>query len=703
MVAPNVARTKEQREAGLSVSEARIANRTPAGPTKNPDGSIQSARGDEFAPAMNKAIEDSGKSQDEAYSQSSTADLVSYFSGEGGSPSVFSSENAISKIPQLNAKANTLPFYDMPSGTSEQNPEGSYGTDYDTEDLFGLGEDSDKKKKKYEGYAGREGTNFALPSDYWETIYGNAGPEMKTLAAMKQTSDQVAREQIANITQQFEARRAQQESVNQQGVNAVKQALLMGGSSRYAPTSSTGIISAAESEGIKRLSDIDKQERDAITDVRIAQQNGDYQLMEKKFDTLEQIRSEKATAAKELNDASEKTNVQSSRDNAIAGLVQQGVTNPLEILQSLNGGPDGGDFTIKEVGDALKNLDIKGSVDGAFKFDTKQVGPLLGMGFSMQDLQQMQDDFNAGQDINAVLQGVPPEMQQAVKSALGVPEGTADVQPGVGAKDAMTEQMIRTRLFPKVASILNKGALSDSDRKVIDERISYFRDNGLSEQQILDVMSGWSADVSTPFNNSFRDIIIATQPNGEGTSNTLSSVGTILSNGNYKGAMNKVENAALDTVKDQEGYLGKIATETYTQRIDRIKRLLKQGGAWDGIGPLEGNFQNVLKRVKGSNATTIKAELTQLYTTFRKENSGVAVTPSESKFLDSLFAGVTDTKGNFLDKLDVFQRGILDEHNATRRTVNLPQVRVLDILDPNERLNLYAEQVTSDKANSLDI
>jgi hypothetical protein len=286
-------------------------------------------------------------------------------------------------------------------------------------------------------------------------------------------------------------------------------------------------------------------------------------------------------------------------------------------------------------------------------------------------------------------------MQEAVKAALGVDEAAAaNLSIGPGATDALTEQMIRTRLFPKAAAILNKGTLSDADREIIDERIDFFRKNGMSEQQILDTFSGWSADVQSPYNDSFRDIIIANDKDGQGVSPALSRIGSLIANGNYKAAMQSVENTAMERAKelDPDNYLSQQVAETYTKRIDRIKNALAKGGV---VGYVEGNFNKVLGKLKGPQAAAIRAELTQLYQQFRKENAGSAVTDSEQKFLDRLFADIDDPKGNFTAKLDTFQTGILDRLNSSRSTVSLPRVRVLDILDPNEKLNLYGQSNAS--------
>lgn len=625
----------------------------------------------------------------------------SFISSSGGGSSVMASENALTKIPKLNAMANTLPFYDLSSGGTQdtfQEP----GESYDTDAILGINESEERKRRRmeeqYKNFEGKAGWN--LPHGYWETVYGEEAPYFRELAEMRKTSDRVAQEQMALIQSRFDQRRAEQEAINARGIAGINQVLNLGGTSRYAPLTATGIVSAAESEGLKRLTNIDTEERNAISEIRIAQQNKDYELMETKLEALEAIRSEKSKAMSDLATDIQKTELQVERENAMASLIAQGITDPLQIFQKLNA--QGINMTIKDVGDALKNFGTTGG--GAFKFETKQVGPLLGMGFSMQDIQQMQDDFNAGQSIESVLQGVPPEMQSAVRAALGISATDAtNIRPGVGAADVVTEQMIRTRLFPKAATILNKGTLSDADRKIIDERIAFFRDSGLSEQQILDVFSGWSADISTPFNDSFRNVILATQEKGEGVSQELNSLGSLLRAGNYVAAMNRVENTALDTVKGQDGYVGKIVTENYTKKIDRIKQILKQGGVWNGTGPLEGTFSNLVGRFKGKDAAKLKAELTALYADFRRTQAGTAVTETELNFLEPLFADVTDKKGNFLEKLDAFQRSVLDGHNATRRTVSLPEVDVADILSQNERLYRYMQQETSSGVNTYDI
>lgn len=627
------------------------------------------------------------------------------------SPTVFSNEQVIQDvIPQLNSQASSLPTFGAANSgmTSAGGGDGGSG-DIDISEVLGIGTEEDgkkKKKKDWEQYQNREGTEYALPSGYWEGMYGESAQEMKRLADLERENTTLDRQELRDIRKKYDQRRTEQETANASGLANVKQALALGGSSRYAPISSQGIISAQEQAGIRALSALDSQEMSAITTIKTAQADRNWKVVQEQLGVLEDIRTAKTDTMKALQGAAQQNQYQSSRDNQIAGLVAQGITDPVEMLQTLNG--QGGDFTFEEITGALSGLnEVGGKAVGNFKFDAKQIGPMLGAGLTVQDIQDLQTYIGKNGNLQEALALLTPEEAMAVKGALGIDEAKAGlITPGVGANDQLGEQMIRTRIFPKAAAILNKGTLSDADREIIDERIDYFRNNNLSEQQILDVFSGWSQDVNSPYNSAFRDIIIGNDTDGQGTSPTLSRVGSLLANGNNKGAMKAVENMAMTKAKelDPDGYLSDAAAQVYTKRIDRIKQLLAKSTDYGNTGFIEGNFNKVLGKLKGAEAQNIKSELTQLYQTFRKENAGVAVSDAEQRFLDQLFADINDPKGNFVVKLDTFQNGILDRYNATRSSVGLPKARVLDILDENERLYLYGDPNASAlDGNSLDI
>lgn len=596
----------------------------------------------------------------------------------GRTPTVFTNTNLLEKkIPEMDSKVSQLPIY-TPSNQQQNEQE------EDIDSMLGLG---GNKEDKWTKLRKRQSDRAAGTLDDGGDPYQDQAMEL--LNQMKETSDQGTRDQIALIEQQANRLRAKTASATAAGVQGVRTALL--GTGAYRTGSGTAAVRSAEMAGIEQLADIDAQEREAVAAARLAQQNGDYKLLGEKLGVLETIRANKGTKADEVLGSFE----QATRDNQIAELVAQGITDPIEMLQALNAG--GGDFTLEEVTKAVKGLnDIRGSLpSGAFKLDNKGIGQLLGAGFTSSDITNIQADLNSGASVNDVLAGFSPEMQGTVREVLGVPQNAGgNLTPGAGAATGDDEFVIRTRMFPKFAAILNKGTLSDEDRVIIDTAITRFRDMGLTEQQAVDRLWGFPTD--SPYNTGFQDALLAGSKDGEDVTFGVSKVATQLARGSYIPAMNEVENVALGRAKELAGdsYFSKAATDTYTTRIDRIKQLLKQEGVLDSVGFVEGNFNKVLGRIKGENATKVKAELTQLYNTFRKENAGVAVTDAEQRYLDNLFADINDPEGNFMAKLDVFQTGILDRYNATRSSVSLPKVRVKDILDPAERLKLYVAQPT---------
>lgn len=188
------------------------------------------------------------------------------------------------------------------------------------------------------------------------------------LEEMKSSLDASTKALIDNIQEKYKIRKQEQADINMRQEKGVQNALLMGGvtgqgsSAQYAPISSSGIVQAQESYGIKKLADLDAEENDLIASAKAAQQSGNFKIMEYKLQQADKKREEKIVTATKLNEEIAKQNakireqnIQSSRDSAIADLVVQGITKPADILNILNG--DGqGDFTAKEVSDTLKNI-----------------------------------------------------------------------------------------------------------------------------------------------------------------------------------------------------------------------------------------------------------------------------------------------------------------------------------------------------------
>ena len=188
-----------------------------------------------------------------------------------------------------------------------------------------------------------------------------------TLASMKAMTDATTARTIASIEQKFGMLKSQQEQINKGQAAATENALLMGGitgqgsSAQYAPISSIGIVTAQLNYGVQKLAELDAQEQDLVNQAQSAGDAQNFKLMEKQLDRIEKIREEKVAAAKTLNDKIAEQNakareklIQGTRDVALADLYSQGITEPTEILKLLN--KNGGDFTLKEITDGIKNI-----------------------------------------------------------------------------------------------------------------------------------------------------------------------------------------------------------------------------------------------------------------------------------------------------------------------------------------------------------
>lgn len=624
----------------------------------------------------------------------------------GGAPTVMTNSNKIERVvPLLNSKTNNLSRNNLTGSTggganfsNTGDSSGNMGGDESAttfEDALGLGSSEKKKKKKKEEdeiiYSPMEQQQLAL------------------LKQMQQTQDKRLRKSITDTQNVFDQRqRAQQDSTNS-AINTIRQVLNLGGSDRYAPVSSAGIISAQEAAGIKALGELDSLEQKTIAEIQEARDTLDYQTLEKKFNYLDGIRKEKAKAADELDQTVKEQEEQTARDTAMAELISQGITDPIEMFQALN---TGGDLNVSfaDITTALKSIDeIRGTqvADSGFKLDNKAVGLLLGNGWTSPDIKAMQADLASGASLDDVLEGVDSEMQSAVKQAFGINEtkGT-NVIPGKGAKTPLEENIIRTRLFSKIAPILNKGTLSDADREIIDSRITEFRDAGMGEQEILDTLAGLPTEITSPYNSKFRDLIVANSETIEKQNGNMGKLAQQLSNGNYMAAMNTVENLALNEAKkqDPDGYISTATTQNYLKKGKELATLVAD--AEDIIGPLDGTWESVkgkLGKSKDNRAANISAKIAALVAQMRNDLSGTAVTSSEAAFLEPLIPSLSDTMNNFNTKIKALDNNVLGQYNTVRSSVSLPEVNRDQVIDPKKRLGLYSNDIYLPKNGQLDI
>ncbi len=249
---------------------------------------------------------------------------------------------------------------------------------------------------------------------------------------LKSSLDEATKRQIDVIEQQFNLRRKQRAEIDRRAQEGIQQSLLIGGSSRFAPISSGGIIEAKETASLLAIAELDAQEKTLINAALEAQRKGDFEILDKQLTLIETKRKEKQKATEELIKAIAEENkkikeqvVKSTRDTAVSSLLTQGMTDPNKILNFLNFDEEGnqiGDFTAEEIADTLKNLEpeVKNNLSG----DAKELQSFIDIGLIDQNLTP-EEQWDKFVDISAKKNG-SKILSVTEAGKLGVPFGTTE-------------------------------------------------------------------------------------------------------------------------------------------------------------------------------------------------------------------------------------------------------------------------------------
>lgn len=171
---------------------------------------------------------------------------------------------------------------------------------------------------------------------------------------------------IANIKKKYEARRTEMRDINKRAEASLTTWGLRTGSTRYAGTIMTGIISAEERAGVARLSSLDAEEALLISEAQNAKEERNFDVLHSKMASIEKKRNEKVKALNDLTKAVMEKNeeiyqqkAKISRQGSIAGLISQGVTDPFLLFDYLNYDDKNnliGDITMPEIDEVLKMM-----------------------------------------------------------------------------------------------------------------------------------------------------------------------------------------------------------------------------------------------------------------------------------------------------------------------------------------------------------
>jgi len=238
------------------------------------------------------------------YKASDTAGQAAIRSaGNVVTPTVISGQGARDTFGGLDAKANAV-------GASVPPPATNTGTDTTTEDIY----------KKYLG----EGTSVPVSPEE-QTIKNQ-------LQSLQSRSDANTANQLSTLQQQYEQQRADTVDSQKSTTAGIENALLLGGGARYAPISSSGVISAKQKFDLNTLQELATNTDAKRQAVLEAQSTRDYQNLSKQLELYQNAKeaeqkkvTDLITEAREANKATAAAKVKVQQD--ISGVLQDAAKN----------------------------------------------------------------------------------------------------------------------------------------------------------------------------------------------------------------------------------------------------------------------------------------------------------------------------------------------------------------------------------------
>jgi len=300
------------------------------------------------------------------------------------------------------------------------------------------------------------GTNTAL---FANDPYSSA--IAKNIEDARKKNDSALASALEGIKSRFEGYRQTQKDVNESGAAGARNALLQseggnrGSVSRFAAATADERVNTIIKDGNQALQDLDNKEKELVSATQAAYANEDFKYVEKLNSQIEKLRTEKLDAAKKVNDElvketkkAKEAEKQASRENAIAGLYSQGVTDPMQILDYLNNDEQGnliGDFNIKEVADTVGLLSGVGGTGAVGEYNFAKSQGYTGTFSEYQD-----EDANRKIKVAAASQNPGRLLTATEAQALGVPYGTTASQAyGKAIIKPPTEAQNREAVYAK--------------------------------------------------------------------------------------------------------------------------------------------------------------------------------------------------------------------------------------------------------------
>jgi len=516
-------------------------------------------------------------------------------------------------------------------------------------------------------------------SDIYKMALGEAdtmsqfqqSPEQKMLFDMMQNNlDAQTQASLSAIQQSYGQQQQLLVESQKASSKGLENVLNLGGSARYAPVSSMGLVQAKNRYDLQTLNELQAKEQAAKAAVLQAQREGNFQIMEKKLNALETLRKEKLAFANKVAESVAQQNKEiKDRIYESEKELQKNLTS-IKIDVAKNNAPE-------DVRDAVNNsTTLEEALSNAGDYLQTASGDLGSYLYYKKEAQ------NAGQTPLSYLDFIQKKTNIEKASNLA---GTSDT-----SFDQFTKEQIALSVIP--VQLRN----SEVEHKRYLSGIKMGLTEGKTPFEIADALIGYKINNPDDFSAGIRQYIALANLSTQ----EIGNVSRLINSGNKAGAISVIENKMMNEQKklDPDGYVGESTARYYANKVSEIKKQIEDNGLMDAIGPLEGTAESISGRFKSGEAAKVMSKVTSLVAEMRNHLSGTAVTESEKKFLEPLISSLSDKKGIFITKLDEIKDNSLLRLNQVRKSAQLPELYEEQLLDRNKRAEVYSQsQIIGDQ------
>lgn len=243
---------------------------------------------------------------------------------------------------------------------------------------------------------------------------------------------------------------------------------------------------------------------------------------------------------------------------------------------------------------------------------------------------------------------------------------------------------------------------SDKEKEYFLEGIRQGLSEGLTPYEIADNLLGYKVTAPDQFSENIRPLI----GESELAPQTIAQVAREINKGNRVKAIELIENSIMGRAKKEtDSFVSESMTRTaFDRSSDLITKIGESGKS--PVGVVKGSMENWLGKLRGKEASKIKADIIRQVAQMRKEFSGSAVTPSEERFLAPIIPDLNDKPDVFMYKLQALGSEPIRQLNNIRQQYGLVQLDGESLKNKNLRVEDYygmqsnAPQNTQSTSNS---